>query len=141
MDAQIRPILLVEDNPLDVDLTLRSFTKRNLANPIEVARDGEEALAFISHWESGHQPPIIVMLDINLPKVSGLEVLKALRAHPVYQRIPLVLLISSEEDREHLGNLPNDGIFFLVKPVNFDKFAALSAQIGLSWSIGSAPNT
>jgi hypothetical protein len=141
MNAQIRPILLVEDNPLDVDLTLRSFSKRNLANPIEIARDGVEALAYIPRWESGQQLPILIMLDINLPKVSGLEVLRALRAHPVYQRVPVVLLISSEDDREYLGNLALDGISFLVKPVNFEKFAALSAQIGLSWSVGNAPNS
>ena len=76
--AHDRPILLVEDNPMDVDLTLRAFKRRRVTNPIEVARDGEEALAWIARWEAGAPWPAVILLDLKLPKVDGLDVLRAL---------------------------------------------------------------
>ena len=85
----LRPILLVEDNPMDVDLTKRAFAKRNLTNPVEVARDGEEALACIARWEAGLPQPVVILLDLKMPKVSGLEVLRILKSHPIYKCIPI----------------------------------------------------
>ena len=80
----IRPILLVEDRSADVDLTKRAFAKRKLLNPITVARDGEEALALIERWEAGEPIPICILLDLKMPKVNGLEVLRRLKSHPQF---------------------------------------------------------
>jgi CheY-like chemotaxis protein len=90
-----RPILLVEDNPMDVDLTVRAFKKRNIANPIQIARDGEQALAWWPHWEAGEPLPAVI-----LPKVHGLEVLRQIKAHSQFAAIPIVVLTSSSEDRD-----------------------------------------
>jgi CheY-like chemotaxis protein len=76
METLNRPILLVEDNPMDVDLTLRAFKRRKVINPLIVASDGEQALAYIQHWEAGEPLPAVILLDINIPKVNGLVVLK-----------------------------------------------------------------
>lgn len=94
------PILLVEDNPLDVDLTLRAFQRRKLANPIVVARDGEEALAWVPRWESGEIQPAVILLDLNLPRVDGLIVLRILKDHIALRRIPVVVLTTSKEDSD-----------------------------------------
>src|SRR4029453_16316482 len=79
MNAAVSPILIVEDNPIDLDLTRRVFERRKLVNPTQVARDGEEALALIQRWEEGQPVPIVILLDLKLPKVSGLEVLRELK--------------------------------------------------------------
>ena len=94
------PILLVEDNPMDLDLTLRAFSKKKFSNQVHVARDGEEALAFIPRWEAGEALPAVILLDINLPKINGLEVLRQLKAHERFRRIPVVVLTSSREDKD-----------------------------------------
>src|SRR4051812_18843454 len=94
------PILLVEDNPMDLDLTLRAFAKSKLTNLIEVARDGEEALDWIARWESGAERPVLILLDLNLPKVNGLEVLRTLKNTAVSRSIPVVVLTTSNEDAD-----------------------------------------
>lgn len=83
-----RPLLLVEDNPVDVDLTRRAFARRKLANPIEVARDGEEAVNWIPRWEAGEALPLVVLLDLKLPKINGLEVLQQYRTHQSAKAFP-----------------------------------------------------
>src|SRR6188474_1543025 len=95
-----QPILLVEDNAVDVDLTRRAFARRRLAIPIEVARDGEEALAFMQRWEAGDPVPAVILLDLKLPKVDGLEVLRQFKKHPRFSTIPMVMLTASGEDRD-----------------------------------------
>src|SRR5436190_15609886 len=95
-----RPVLLVEDNPIDVDLTKRAFARRKLTNPIEVARDGEEALAYIPRWKAGEPTPLLILLDLKLPRVSGLEVLAQWKAQAVSRAIPVVVLSSSAEDKD-----------------------------------------
>jgi PAS domain S-box-containing protein len=94
------PILLIEDNPMDIDLTVRAFQRRRLTNPIEIARDGEEALAKVSEWEAGAPLPVLILLDLKLPKVDGLEVLRQLKAHPSLRTIPVVVLTTSNQQSD-----------------------------------------
>jgi CheY-like chemotaxis protein len=129
------PILLVEDNPMDLDLTLRAFNKKRLTNHVQVARDGEEALAYIARWESGEPVPAVILLDINLPKVSGLEVLRQLKTHERFRRIPVVILTSSREDRD-LKTAYDLGVnSYIEKPVSFSKFVEVAEQIELYWCV------
>lgn len=132
------PILLVEDNPLDVDLTLRAFRRRKLANPILVARDGEEALAWIPRWEAGETQPTVILLDLNLPRIDGLTVLRTLKAHAVLRRIPVVALTTSKEDRD-IHTAYDLGVnSYIVKPVDFDNFMDVAQQIELYWCVFNA---
>ncbi|SEQ29749.1 response regulator [Nitrosomonas ureae] len=129
------PILLVEDNPLDVDLTLRAFQRRKLANPILVARDGEEALAWIPRWESGETLPTVILLDLNMPRVDGLTVLRILKSHPLLRRIPVVVLTTSKEDRDVQVAYDLGVNSYIVKPVGFDNFMDVAQQIELYWCV------
>ena len=128
-----RPILLVEDNPMDIDLTLRAFKKEGLTNPIEIARDGEEALSFIPRWEAGDPWPLIVLMDLKLPRVGGLEVTRSFKEHPEFKVIPIVVLTSSSEDKDIKTAYQYGANSYIVKPVDFDKFAAVAAEINLYW--------
>ncbi len=129
------PILLVEDSPVDVDLTLRAFARNRLANPMLVARDGEEAMAWIPRWEAGEPRPAVILLDLNLPRVDGLTVLGALKAHPELSRIPVVVLTTSREDRD-INTAYNLGAnSYIVKPVDFDSFMNVARQIKLYWCV------
>jgi CheY-like chemotaxis protein len=133
--AALPPILLVEDNPMDLDLTLRAFSKRNFSNQIIVARDGEEALAWLPRWEAGERMPAVVLLDINLPRASGLEVLRAFRAHELARHIPVVVLTSSRDDRD-LKTAYDLGVnSYIEKPVSFNKFIDVAAHIELYWCL------
>jgi CheY-like chemotaxis protein len=138
-DRLTRPILLVEDNPMDVDLALRAFSRRKLINPIEVARDGEEALAWISRWEAGEPLPLVVLLDLKLPRVDGLEVLRQYRQAPVSQTIPIVVLTSSKEDKDIEAAYCYRVNSYIVKPVDFDKFMEVATQIELYWCLFNQP--
>lgn len=132
--SRARPILLVEDNPMDVDLTLRAFRRRNLEIPVHVARDGDEALAWIPLWEAGETRPCVVLLDMKLPKVGGLEVLTALKGHPTLRTIPVVLLTSSgrEEDVSRAYALGANS--YIQKPVDFDRWVEVVTQLEAYWS-------
>jgi CheY-like chemotaxis protein len=136
----MRPILLVEDNPMDVDLTIRAFAKRKLSNPVEIARDGEEALARIAGWEAGEPQPVVIMLDLKLPKVSGLEVLRTLKSHPVYKRIPVVILTTSREDADVTTAYTEGANSYIVKPVDFEKFMEVAGQIEMYWGVLNTPD-
>lgn len=131
----MRPILLVEDNPMDVDLTLRAFAKRHLVNPVDVARDGEEAMQRIDAWEAGEMPPLVVLLDLKLPKVDGLTILRRLKEHPRLRSIPVVVLTTSSEDSDVRSAYQLGVNSYIVKPVSFDKFTEVAAQIELYWGI------
>jgi CheY-like chemotaxis protein len=135
---QLPPILLVEDNPMDLDLTLRAFTKKRLTNHVQVARDGEEALAFMGRWEAGEQVPAVILLDINLPKINGLEVLRQLKAHERFRRIPVVILTSSREDRDLKTAYDLGANSYIEKPVNFSKFMEVAEHIELYWCLLNA---
>lgn len=138
-DSRLRPILLVEDNPMDLDLTLRAFARRKLGNPIEVARDGQEVLDRLPRWETGEPLPLVILLDLKLPRVDGLEVLRQLRAHPLAQSLPVVVLTSSSEDKDIATAYRLHANSYIVKPVNFDKFMEVAAQIELYWCLLNQP--
>lgn len=133
--VKVPPILLVEDNPMDLDLTLRAFRKRQLSNEIQVARDGEEALAFFEKWDAGEPLPAVILLDVNLPKVNGLEVLRQLKGHSCFRRIPVVVLTSSREDRDLKTAYDLGANSYIEKPVSFTKFMEVVEQVDLYWCV------
>ncbi len=137
-----RPIFLVEDNPMDVDLTKRAFMRRKVLNPIEIARDGEEALNYIARWEAGEPQPVVILLDLKLPKVDGLEVLERLKSHPTFSLIPVIVMTSSAEDRDIDTAYRKGANSYIVKPVDFEKFLEVASQIDLYWNVlNIAPKT
>ena len=129
MSGQV--ILLVEDNPSDEELTLRALRKAKIANPVVVARDGAEALAHL--FTPGAALPQLVLLDLNLPKLGGLEVLRRIRADERTKLIPVVILSSSSEDRDLTGGYGVGANSYIVKPVDFTRFADAVKQLGLYW--------
>ena len=135
-----RPILLVEDNPMDVDLTKRAFTRKKVVNPIEVARDGEEALNLLEQWGVEDPQPIVILLDLKLPKVDGLEVLHYLKTSAQFQAIPVVILTTSAEDSDIQIAYQEGANSYIVKPVDFDKFIEVVDYIHTYWcAINIAP--
>jgi CheY-like chemotaxis protein len=134
-----KPILLVEDNPMDVDLTLRAFKRRRVTNPVHVARDGEEALAWIPRWEAGEETPAVVLLDLKLPRVDGLEVLRQLKSHPTLRVVPVVVLTTSAEHADVKQAYELGANSYIVKPVEFEKFMDVSEKIDLYWTVVNQP--
>jgi CheY-like chemotaxis protein len=134
-----RPILLVEDNPVDLDLALRAFERNKLANPVLVARDGQEVLDWIPRWEAGELMPLVILLDVKLPRVNGLEVLRHLRDKPVSRCVPVVMLTSSSEDRDVQMAYQHRANSYIVKPVGFDKLVELASQIEQYWCLTNTP--
>lgn len=135
MNTSNRPILLVEDNPMDVDLTLRALRRRRLTNTIQVARDGEEALQCVEQWDKGAPIPVVVLLDLKLPRVGGLEVLRRIKSHPDYASIPVVVLTTSRDDGDVKTAYQHGANSYIVKPVDFEKFLEVAAQIELYWTV------
>lgn len=138
-------ILLVEDNPDDVELTLHALRKENLANNIHVARDGEEALEFlfcdgIHADRSFDHPPKLILLDLKLPKVDGMEVLKRLKGDARTKAIPVVILTSSKEERDLVQGYGLGANSYIQKPVDFEQFRNTVKSVGLYWLlINQAP--
>ena len=132
MSDDAADILLVEDNPNDVELALYAFRKNKLANRIQVARDGAEALDFLASCAPGKFPRL-VLLDLKLPRVDGLEVLRQVKADPEMRKIPVVVLTSSiqERDIEECYNLGVNS--YLVKPIDFGKFIEVAGILGMYW--------
>ncbi|HLZ28595.1 MAG TPA: response regulator [Chloroflexota bacterium] len=137
-------ILLVEDNPADVALTLRAFKQHNLANEIVVAHDGVEALEYL-HGTDGpdnrptHPLPQLVLLDLKLPKVEGLEVLRRLRAEPRTRLLPIVVLTSSDEQRDIVMSYGLGANSYVRKPVAFEEFVEAARCLGLYWLVLNKP--
>jgi len=131
-------ILLVEDNPRDVDLTLRAMKKRNLANKMHVVRDGQAALDYIfgeneyADRDVNHQPKV-VLLDLKLPKIDGLEVLRRLKGDERTKVIPVVVLTSSDQEKDMVESYRLGVNSYIQKPVDFDKFLDCVAELGLYW--------
>lgn len=137
-------ILLVEDNPSDVELTLHALRKHHLANRIQVVRDGAEALDFI--FGTGAfvgrdlgETPRVILLDLKLPKLDGREVLRRIKADPRTRKIPVVMLTSSREERDIIESYHLGVNSYIVKPVDFARFAAAVEQLGLYWLLLNCP--
>ena len=140
----MKTILLVEDNPQDEMLTLRALRKAHVANRIDVARDGQQALDYLFRAgefadREGPDLPTVVLLDISLPRLSGLEVLERLRADPRTELLPVVMLTSSDEQRDRLGSYENGCNNFVQKPVDFAEFADTVARLGVYWLATNEP--
>ncbi len=137
-------ILLVEDNQDDLDMTLRALRKANLANHIHVARDGVEALEFI-FCEGPHanrkieNGPKVVLLDLKLPKIDGMEVLKRIKSDPRTKIIPVVMMTSSKEQRDVIESYHLGVNSYIVKPVNFEGFATAVQELGMYWLLFNQP--
>lgn len=143
MDRLAVEILLVEDSDTDLELTLRALKKANVSNKIEVARDGAEALAFLfgegAHAGRATDNPRLVLLDLKLPKVDGLEVLRAIKQNPKTRSIPVVILTSSFEQKDIVESYNLGVSSYIVKPVEFDGFMAAVTELGLYWMLLNRP--
>jgi len=137
----VRPILLVEDNPMDLDLALKAMKEQGTTNPILVCRDGEEALEFIEAHKAQDDPdlPLIVLLDLRLPKVDGIEVLSQARQDPLWKKIPFIVLTTSRENSD-IDRAYELGVnSYLVKPVDFPSFSELTKKLQLYWVLTNEP--
>ena len=137
-------ILLAEDNPNDEELTLRALRKHNVSNDVVVVRDGQEALdyLFMAGPHAGrnpNQPPQLILLDINLPKINGLDVLKRIRADARTRTLPVVILTSSSEERDRFTAYDNFANSYIRKPVDFDQFTEAVRELGLYWLVLNEP--
>ena len=144
MNEEQVEILLVEDNPNDAELAIRALKKHNLANKLVWAKDGAEALDFIfaKGAHAGRSPnshPKLILLDLRLPKVDGLEVLQKLKANERTKVIPIVVLTSSTEDRDVVQSYKLGVNSFLSKPVGFDEFVRMVSEVGLYWLLLNRP--
>ncbi|WP_144145561.1 response regulator [Paraburkholderia sp. BCC1884] len=139
----LRPILLVEDNPNDVELTLIALEKTRLANPVVSVRDGEEALQYLrreGRWaDRTEENPAVILLDKKLPKIDGHEVLKVVRGDDQLKRIPVVMLTSSREETDLLRSYDLGVNAYVVKPVAFDDFMAAINDLGMFWAVLNEP--
>jgi two-component system response regulator len=144
MNLEKLDILLVEDNQDDMELALHALRREKLANDISVARDGEEALDFLfcrgafTHRSFEH-PPKLVLLDLKLPKVDGMEVLKQLKGDPRTKTIPVVIMTSSKEERDLVAGYNLGANSYIQKPVDFDQFRAMVKSVGLYWLVTNQP--
>jgi two-component system response regulator len=129
-------ILLVEDNPNDVELILHVFQWCNLSDRVHVAWDGEEALSYIFEKD---QRPRVILLDLKLPKVDGIEVLRRLKGDSATKTIPVVVLTSSSEERDIVESYDLGVNSYIVKPVNFDQFATVIRDLGMYWQVINLP--
>jgi two-component system response regulator len=138
--ASDRPILLVEDNPDDEALTLRAFNKNRISNPVVVARDGVEALDYL--FGNGHHAgrdltvmPAVILLDLKLPRIDGLEVLRRIRANERTSLLPVVILTTSKEQQDIYEGYSLGANSYIRKPVDFEKFIQAVGQLGLYWLV------
>ncbi|MGD0399468.1 MAG: response regulator [Syntrophobacteraceae bacterium] len=136
-------IVLIEDNPADIELTLDALKKKNLANKVKVLTDGEEALDYLFNscglTADRAGCPFLIMLDLKLPKVSGLEVLEKIRSDERTKFIPVVVLTSSEEEKDRVESYNLGVNSYIVKPVQFDTFANVVSEIGFYWVFLNKP--
>jgi two-component system response regulator len=137
-------ILLVEDNPDDIELTMRALDKNNIMNEVVVARDGVEAVHYLlgtGNFEGRDKTeiPMLVLLDLNLPRLDGIEVLKQLRGNEATKMVPVVILTSSKEERDLVNGYSLGCNSYIIKPVDFAQFSEVVRQIGLYWLLLNVP--
>jgi CheY-like chemotaxis protein len=139
----LKPILLVEDNPKDLELTLLALEKTNLANDVVTVRDGAEAVDYLFRKGaySQRQPgnPAVVLLDLKLPKIDGIEVLERIKAEPTLQTVPVVMLTTSREERDLTRSYKLGVNAFVVKPVGFKEFIDAVQDLGIFWAVLNEP--
>lgn len=135
--GQMNEILLVEDNPDDVELALHALKRNNILNPIVVARDGQEALDYLNYQgkyaDSKHDSPALILLDLKLPKVDGIEVLRNIKANNILKQVPVVILTSSKEEKDLVESYDLGVNSYIRKPVDFDQFVETVRYIGYYW--------
>jgi len=135
-----RYILLVDDNIDDIDLTILALKKNNIMNVVEVAKNGEEAIELLHAEENQLKPlPSIVLMDINMPKMNGLEALKRIRSHPRTSALPVVILTSSKEEQDIIDGYGNGANSYIRKPVDFLNFVDAVKQLGVYWLLLNEP--
>lgn len=143
MNVQLKRILLVEDNPHDVELTLNALSEYNIANEVEVARDGEEALDYLysrgKFSDRGGNNPAVVLLDLKLPKVDGIEVLRRIRSDEKLKLTPVVILTSSREEKDRIEGYKLGVNAYVVKPIDFHEFVDAVRELGRFWAIINEP--
>jgi CheY-like chemotaxis protein len=141
--SSLRSLLLVEDNPNDVELTLSALKEANLANEVVVANDGEQALDFLfrrgRHAGRKTGQPGFILLDLKMPKIDGHEVLKQIRTDPELRLIPVVILTSSREEKDLYQSYDNGANSYVVKPVDFDEFITAISKLGVFWALLNEP--
>jgi len=141
--APLKRILLAEDNPNDIELTLAALAEHHLANEVVVVRDGAEALDYLfqrgKYAAHANGLPVVVLLDLKMPKVDGLEVLRQMRADPALKRVPVVMLTSSREEQDLIRSYQLGVNAYVVKPVDFQQFVASIKQLGFFWAVINEP--
>jgi DNA-binding response OmpR family regulator len=143
MVIEVRPILLVEDDRKDVELILAAFSESNISNEVIVVRDGAEALDYLyregayAARAEGH--PLVILLDLKLPKLNGIQVLQNLKADPVLKSVPVVMLTSSREESDVIRSYNLGTNAYVVKPVDFHEFSDAIKEIGLFWTVVNHP--
>lgn len=139
----LKPILLVEDNPKDLELALLALAKSNLANEVITVRDGKEALDYLfrqgAYAERSQGNPAVVLLDLKLPKLDGIQVLERLKSEPSLQRIPVVMLTTSREEKDLVKSYQLGVNAYVVKPVSFKEFIEAIQELGIFWAVVNEP--
>lgn len=141
MNADSPRVLLVEDNPDDEELTLRALKRANLTNPVDVARDGQAAVDYLfgSSQQAAKPIPVLIVLDLKLPRINGLDILKRIRGGDRTRRLPVVILTSSNEQGDVFNGYELGANSYVCKPVQFDDFTSAVAQLGVYWLMINEP--
>jgi CheY-like chemotaxis protein len=143
VNAELRPILLAEDNVNDVELTLAALHENHILNDVAVVRDGVEALDYLfrrnQYSGRGDADPAVILLDLKMPKVDGIEVLRVVKSHPVLRAIPVVMLTSSREEHDLIRSYGLGVNAYVVKPVDFPEFVTAVKTLGGFWAIVNEP--
>ena len=143
MTTKVKRILIVEDSEQDIELTLAALEGHNLANEVDIARDGAEALDFL--YRRGafagrpNDLPVVILLDLKMPRVDGLEVLRQIKADPELKQVPVVMLTSSREEQDLVRSYELGVNAYVVKPVNFQQFMESVKQLGCFWAVINEP--
>jgi CheY-like chemotaxis protein len=139
ISVSVGSILLVEDSAIDLDIALRAFRRCQLCNPVQIARNGEEVVDFMQQWEAGQPVPNVILLDMNLPKIGGLEVLRRLKSHGDFKAIPVIMLTNSGNDRDIHEAYQLGANSYVIKPMDFESYKELASQIETYWCRVNTP--